>query len=780
MIGTRLSHYRIIAHLGSGGMGEVYRAHDERLGRDVAIKVLPGDLLADDTARARLRREARSLSQLSHPNICTVFDFDSDGDRTFMVIELLDGESLAERVSRGPLGGDEVRRIGRDIASALEAAQEKGVVHRDLKPGNVILTKKGVTKVLDFGLARVNREATPSVTTQSVLSGEHSAGTLPYMAPEQVRGEAADGRTDIYGLGATLYELATGRRPFTESQPLALAAAILYQPPPPPGSLGTTVDPALAGVILRCMEKDPARRFQSAAEVREALASTKPIRVDRPPAPFRPGARVSIAVTAVLLATVAVWFFMAGGGKRWFKPDRPIRAVAVLPLTNLSGDASQEFFADGMTEELITTLGQIAALRVTSRGSVMRYKGSSSSPREIARALGVGLLVEGAVMRSGDQVRISAKLIEAAADRILWSGSFDRKISQVLALQSDVANAVVEAVRVRTTPEEKTRLRKVRATDPAALDAYMRGRALEEQYSQEALQGALRSYQKATTIQPDFAPAHAGIAAAYLKLSGMYLSPAEAMPRAEAAARRAVEIDSASAGAVAALAYVEGFYRFDWPAAEAGLRRAIALNPSDALSHATLGYLLTVNGRFEEAITEIQRARASDPFSQAYAAYSLFPYYEGRRYDDAIRAASEILRADPNAQFVRMIRAQAYSMNGDYTSAIRDLETAAATEEQPHILAYLIYVQARAGADSAAQRSYALFRKREKTAYVQPYTQAVVSLARGKREEALDWLERGVDSRNEEVVFLKVDPVMDPLRSDPRYQALLRRLGFEK
>ena len=458
--------------------------------------------------------------------------------------------------------------------------------------------------------------------------------------------------------------------------------------------------------------------------------------------------------------------------------ESPAIALAVLPLLNLSGDKTQEFFADGMTEELITRLGQVAALRVTSRSSIMSYKGTSKSLREIARDLDVSLLVEGAVMRSGDQVRISAKVVEVAADRLIWSGSFDRIISDVLALQSDVAAAVVEVVKVRVTPQEESRLRASAATNPEAYESYLRGRELAATYTSEALQKANEAYQKSASIEPRFAPAHAGIASTYLALSSMYIDPAEAMPRAEAAATKALALDSTSAAGLAALAYVKGFYRFDWETAETMLLRAIALNRSDAFARDTYGYLLTVTGRFEESSREFRRAREIDPLSQVYAHHSLIPLYEGRRYGDAIREATSILRADPKAAYVRLIRAQAYSMSGDQEAAIQDITSAVATEPQPHLLAYLGLVLAKAGRRAAADSVFREFGILAKSAYIQPYTHAVVSLAKGDRSGALEWLEKGIEARTEEVVFLKVDPEMDPLRNDPRYQALLRRVGF--
>jgi len=778
-IGTRLSHYQIVARLGAGGMGEVYRAHDHRLRRDVAIKVLPPETLQDEGAGKRLRREALALSRLNHPNICTVHDFDTHDGIAFIVVELIDGETLAERLRRGRIAAEEIVRIGRAIASALEVAHEQGVIHRDLKPGNVMISSKGVTKVLDFGLARDLRPAVPEATTTSFVSNPGIVGTLPYMAPEQVLGEETDARTDVYALGVILFEMATGRRPFDETQPLALASAILNQAPPRPPLKASKVDAGLAAVILRCLEKRPERRYPSAAAASQALAER-----ERPTAivgrlfrAFGSPARIA-SVAGALALVLGTGILMRGCGKPHPSPIAAIKALAVLPLRNLSGDPAQEYFADGLTEELIANLGQVSALRVTSRTSVMQYKNGTKPLPEIARALAVDYLIEGAVLRTADQVRITARIIEAAADRLVWSGSFDRSLSQILSLPADVTSAIVSQVRVRMTPDEKSRVGDSGVVDPAAYEAYLRGRAFAARNSKEAYLQAIQSYTRATTIQPTLAPAHAGIAVGYLGLNSIWLSPAEAMPRAKAAALRALAIDSTSAEASAALAYINAFYEFDWDRAERGLRNAIRLNSSDAFAHQTYGYFLTVQGRFQEAAEEIRRARASDPFSQFAAAFSIAPLYEGRRYDAAIQAADEILSADPTAAFVYFIRGQARLMKGDPTGSASDIRRSIAIEENAHMLAYLALAETRAGHASAADSVYRRFRHIADSTYVQPYTQAIMSIARGDRAAALEWLKQGIDQHTEEVSFLKVDPVLDPLRSEPAFRKLMQRLGF--
>ena len=453
MIGKSISHYRVTAKLGAGGMGEVYRAHDERLDRDVALKVLPAGLLADESARKRFRKEALMLSKLNHPTIATVHDFDTEDGVDFLVMEYVAGTTLAEKLAGRALPEKEVARLGTQMAAALEEAHERGVIHRDLKPSNVMVTPKGQAKVLDFGLAKLVRPVSETAVTESLTEAPAAGGTFPYMAPEQLRGETVDARTDLHALGVLLYEMATGQRPFPEARGPRLIDAILNTAPVPPSRFQPRLSTELERIILKFLEKDLENRYQSAKEIgvdlRRLGSSTSVSAVREPIAsriPWRRAVLASVSVGAFL----AVLFALNVGGlrERLRAPAAmaPIKSLAVLPLDNISGDPEQEYFADGMTDALIAELGQISALRVISRQSSMRYKGSDMPLPEIARELNVDAVVEGSVLHSGERVRVTAQLIGATPERHLWAESYERDLGDVLALHSEVAQAIARKI----------------------------------------------------------------------------------------------------------------------------------------------------------------------------------------------------------------------------------------------------------------------------------------------------------------------------------------------
>ena len=532
---TRLGPYEVIAPLGAGGMGEVYRARDTRLGREVAVKVMREGALHDADARRRFRGEAIALCRLSHPNVAAVFDVGTEEGTDYLVMELIPGASLAERLREEPLPAAEILPISLQLAEGLAAAHAAGIVHRDLKPANIRVTPEGRLKVVDFGLAL---ELEPSVSLEDMatvtLPGQ-VAGTLAYMAPEVLNGARADTRSDVFSLGVVLYELATGHHPFPVGSAIELLNAIANRTAASPRALRPELPEGFDAVILSAMQREPSRRPASAGEVLAALQ------------------------------------MVAGGGtlRRAAKaPSRStrarIRSLVVLPLDNLSGDPAQDFFADGMTEALIADLAKIDGLRVISRTSAMRYKGARRPLPEIGAELGVDAVVEGAVVRAGGRVRITAQLIHAATDTHLWADSYDRDLSDVLTLQSEAARAIAAEIRIKLSPRAKARLESAPRVNPEAYEAYLRGRHHLTRRTEEALLNAADYFRHAIDLDPTYALAYVGLADVHNLLGyWSYRTPAEAFPRSKAAARRALELDPGVGEAHISLAYALHYHDWD-------------------------------------------------------------------------------------------------------------------------------------------------------------------------------------------------------------------------
>ena len=787
MEGRTLAHYRILEKIGGGGMGVVYRAHDERLERDVALKVLPPGLLSDEAARRRFRREALALSRLNHPGIATVFDFDTQEGVDFLVMEFVPGQTLAEKLAGGPLPEKEVASLGAQIASALEGAHERGVVHRDLKPGNIMVTLKGQAKVLDFGLAMLLRPAGEGSQIET-LSREHAAvGTLPYMAPEQLRGERMDARSDIYAAGAVLYEMATRQRPFLETSAPRLIDEILHHAPQTPRSINGRISAALDGIIVKALDKEPQRRYQSAAELRvdlERLAA---------PVPLRAGHRSRVhglwwallpASAFLALAALIVGLNPAGVRERLFGRAAPrrIESLAVLPLENLSRDPEQEYFADGMTEELIADLGKIRALRVISRTSAMRYKGTKKSLLEIARELNVDALVEGSVLRAGDRVRITTQLIHAATDRHLWSESYERDLKDVLALQSEVARSIAREIKIALTPQEQARFAEARPVDPEARQLYLKARYYAAKSTQEGAQKALEYFQQSIDKDPAYAAAYAQLANTYAVLgyTGIDVRPSrEMMPRAKAAALKALELDDTLAEAHTSLGFVRWAYDWNWPAAEVDFKRAIELSPGYATAHLRYANFLCSLGRFDEAVEEDKRSLELDPLSIIINHAQAWPYHLSRRYDQAIEAYRKTLEMEPNYPRTHLRLGEVYAAKGMYRDAIAEYEKFSALGGGSTMaLALIGNAHAQAGERHEALRALEELTAESKRRYVPFFHIAIVHAGLGDKDQAFAWLDRAYEERSQFLVDLKFIPILDPLRSDPRFADLVRRVGL--
>jgi TolB-like protein/Tfp pilus assembly protein PilF len=775
-------------------MGEVYRARDARLGREVAIKVLPAEFSADVDRLRRFEQEARAASALNHPNILTVHDIGTQDGAPFVVSELLEGETLRERLSLGALASRKAVDYAVQVARGLSAAHEKGIAHRDLKPENLFVTKDGRVKILDFGLAKLTRPepaSGPGTQAPTVTHGTEPGvvmGTAGYMSPEQVRGEAADQRSDIFSLGAVLYEMLTGNRAFRGGSAVETLNAILKDDPAELSQAGREVSPALERIIRRCLEKSREERFQSARDLAFALgeatsaAASSPATAEVVRPKTMPVSRlvvVAIGVVALLAALVAG--NVAGIRKRILGGAAPgrIRSLAVLPLENLSRDPDQEYFADGMTEALITDLAQIRSLRVISRTSVMGYRATKKPLPQIARELNVDAVLEGSVQRSGGRVRITAQLIEAPTDRHVWAKSYERDLRDVLSLQSEVARAVASEIRAAVTPAEQTRLANARPVDPEIHELDLRGTyVLNNAASEKDLRKAIGLFQQALAKDPADAPAYVGLAFGYASLTDFYLPPRETMPRAKAAAVRALELDDTLADAHTALGWVHTAYDWEWSSAEMEFRRALELNPSSAYAHDGYANYLTVVGRSEEAVAELRRARELDPLSVSIHSDALNAYSNLKRYAEAIERARIILELDPNNGFAHAQLALVYVQMGRRSEAVSEAEKAIQNSDSPLNHATAGTALAAVGETGRARRLLGQLMEVSKKRYVCPYEIGLIYVGLGDKDEAFRWLEKGYQDRSICMQYAKQDPRMTPLHGDPRYEDLLRRLAF--
>jgi len=774
MIGTTISHYKILEKLGEGGMGVVYKAQDTKLDRTVALKFLPPHLAADEKDKQRFINEAKAVSALDHPNICNIHEIDETPDeQVFIAMAFYEGIPLNKRIEQGSLKLEEAVDIGMQIAEGLQAAHRMHIIHRDIKSSNVMATASGQIKILDFGLAK---RAGATLLTKSGAT----VGTVPYMSPEQARGEKVDHRTDIWSLGVVLYEMITGRLPFESPYSEAVVYSILNEEPKPFSLVRNDVPAEIETIVKRCLQKNPSNRYPHADEfivdLRRVMAGVgKEAPSQKTPKPTKVQRRNWYLIGGAALVVALLLFIFV---PRFISHSEIISSIAVLPLDNLSRDPEQEYFADGMTEALITDLAKISSLRVISRTSVMHYKAMKKTIPEIARELNVDAVVEGSVQRSGDRVRITAQLLHAPTDRHLWAESYERNVTDVLSLQSELALAITKEIRAKVTPDEEVRLTRARSVNKDAHDLYLRGNFFLHKSDQESLIRALDYFQKSIEKDRSYAPPYAGVAYAYATLADAYLPPKDTYPKAKSAAVKALELDSTIAEARAALAFILGAYERDRLSSQREFRRAMEFNPNSVdvlwLSALGLGY----HSGSAEAIALADRAIALDPLNPFASWTKENVLYAARQFDEVIEQHKRTVELDPNFFYGDSWVGIAYRERGMLKEALEEyMKVQKLMPEQP--LYGLAILYAHMGRQQEAKNILRDLINESTKRYIAPTGPALVYIALGERDLAFDWLDRAYEAHDTFLNGLKTDVRYDPIRSDPRYTVLLKKMGLQ-
>jgi TolB-like protein/predicted Ser/Thr protein kinase len=773
---TTLGSYRIERQLGRGGMGTVYLAYNTTLHRNVALKVLDGQT-EGEKARDRLLREARNAAALNHPNICTVYEVGEASGLAFIAMEYVGGRSLRDRIDEGALPLGEVLRLGIQAADALAYAHDHGVVHRDLKAANVIVADDGRLRVVDFGLARRDDARVAEATTMMSLVSEGVVAGTPYaMAPEQVRGEDADKRTDVWALGVLLYEMAARRQPFAATSVPELFSTILRDDPP---ALPDRTPIALRAIIERCLEKDSNRRYQSAGEVRASLEAVQADAV-APLAAWRYYLRrrrwLVSAAAAIVLAALAVGLNVFGVRERVVGRNGAAITLAVLPFQNLTGDPEQEYFSDGLTDEMITQLGRLQPQRlsVIARTSSMRYKGRDVPIDQIARELGVNYVMEGSARRQGNRVRISATLVDARNQTQRWSDSFERELSNVLSLQSDIARGVAQTLSLQLLPQDQNRLAANRTVNPEAYEAYLKGRFHWQTMDPNELDVAMSYFEQAVQKDPGYALPYTGMGTVFgLRCNNGRMRCLEALAKWKEVVLKAKSLDPTLPQVQSQLAAIAYFVDWDWPAAEREFRRAIEVDPTDADTRMWYAsFLVNVADRADEGVAEARRAVELDPQNALYRIRLAVTLLDARRDDEGIAVLQAVKKSEPNMRSARINLTYALAGRGRYREALAEL-----AENNP---ANREIAAAREEADAeAAFRKAARIRpdnmvRQAQTTYVSP---AGIAGAYARAREpalALDWLEKAYDEHEPIIVDLR-GRTFDVVRGEPRYEAILRR-----